>query len=43
MKDIVHFISVAQSCPTLCDPMDCDMPGFSVHHQLPERVQAHVH
>ena len=29
----VQFISVAQSCPTLCDPMDCSMPGFSVHHQ----------
>ena len=26
--------SVAQSCPTLCDPMDCSTPGFSVHHQL---------
>ena len=30
------FSSVAQSCPTLCDPMDCSMPGLSVHHQLPE-------
>ena len=28
--------SAAQSCPTLCDPMDCSMPGFPVHHQLPE-------
>ena len=38
-----QFNSVAQSCPTLCDPMDCSTPGFSVHHQLPELVQAHVH
>ena len=29
-----EFSSVAQSCPTLCDPMDCSMPGFPVHHQL---------
>ena len=32
-----------QSCPTLCDPMDCSTPGFSVHHQLPELTQTHVH
>ena len=32
----VQFSSVAQSCPTLCDPMDCRMPGFPVHHQRPE-------
>ena len=31
-----QFSSVAQSCPTLCDPMDCSTPGFPVHHQLPE-------
>ena len=31
-----QFSSVAQSCPTLCDPRDCSMPGFPVHHQLPE-------
>ena len=31
----VHFSSVAQSCPTLCDPMNCSTPGFPVHHQLP--------
>ena len=43
MKDIVHFSSVAPLCPTLCDPMDCGMLGFSVHRQLPELVQAHVH
>ena len=35
--------SVAQSCLTLCDPMDCSMPGFPVHHQLLEFVQTHVH
>ena len=35
--------SVAQSCPTLCDPMDCSTPGFPVHHQLPELAQTHVH
>ena len=37
------FSSVAQSFPTLCDPMDCSMPGFPVHHQLPELTQTHVH
>ena len=31
----IQFSSVAQSCPTLCDPMDCNTPGFPVHHQLP--------
>ena len=39
----VQFSSVAQSCPTLCDPMDCSMSGFPVHHQLPELAQIHVH
>ena len=34
---------VAQSCLTLYDPMDCSMPGFPVHHQLPELAQFHVH
>ena len=38
----VQFSSVAQSCPTLCDPMDCSMPGFPVHHQIPHH-QIHVH
>ena len=33
--------SVAQLCPTLCDPMDCSMPGLPVHHQLPEFTQTH--
>ena len=36
-------ISVALSCPTLCDPMDCSTLGFPVHHQLPELAQTHVH
>ena len=35
--------SWAQSCPTLCDPMDCNAPGFPVHHQLPELAQIYVH
>jgi len=39
----VQFSSFAQSCPTLCDPMDCSTPGFPVHHQLPELAQTHVH
>ena len=37
-----QFNSVPQSCLTLCDPMDCSMPGFPVHHQLPELAQTHV-
>ena len=39
----VQFSSVAQSCPTLCDPMNCSTPGLPVHHQLPESTQTHVH
>ena len=39
----VQFSSVTQSCLTLCDPMDYSMPGFPVHHQLPELTQTHVH
>ena len=35
--------SVAQSCPTLCDPMNCSTPGLPVHHQLSESSQTHVH
>ena len=35
--------SVAQPCPTLCDGMDCSMPGFPVHHQLLELAQTHAH
>ena len=39
----VPFSPVAQSCPTLCDPMNHSMPGLPVHHQLPESTQTHVH
>ena len=41
--DPVQFSSVAQSCPSLCDPMNRSMPGLPVHHQLPEFTQTHVH
>ena len=37
----VQFSSVAQLCPTICDPMDCSMPGLPVHHQLTELTQTH--
>ena len=40
---LVQFSSVAQLCLTLCDPMDCSMPGLPIHHQLPELTQTHVH
>ena len=43
IKKQLQFISVAQSCPTLCDPMNRSMPGLPVHHQLPEFTQTHVH
>ena len=39
----LSFSSVAQSCPTLCDPMNRSTPGLPVHHQLPEFTQTHVH
>ena len=39
----VQFSSVAQSCPTLCNPMNHSMPGLPVHHQFPEFTQTHVH
>ena len=39
----VQFSSVTQSCPTLCDPMNRSTPGLSVHHQLPEFTQIHLH
>ena len=38
-----HCCSVAQSCLTPCNPMDCNTPGFPVHHQLLELAQTHVH
>ena len=37
------FSSAAQSCPTICKPMNCSMPGLPVHHQLPGPTQTHVH
>ena len=40
---VSQFSSVTESCPTLCDPMDCSTPGFPVHHQLPGLAQTHVH
>ena len=39
----VQFSSVAQSCPTLCDPTNRSTPGLPVHHHLPEFTQTHVH
>ena len=39
---LMTFSSV-QSCPTLCNPMNCSMPGLPVHHQVPEFTQTHVH
>ena len=38
-----QFNSVAQSCPTLCEPMNRSRPGLPVHHQLPEFTQTHAH
>ena len=39
---VPKFSSVAQLCPTLCDPMDCSTPSFPVDHQLPELAQTHI-
>ena len=39
----LQFSSVAQSCPTLCDPVNHSTPGLPVHHQLPEFTQTHIH
>ena len=39
----VSISSVSQSCPAICDPMDCSTPGSPNHHQLPELTQTHVH
>ena len=39
----IQFSSVAQSCPSLCDPMNCSMPGLPVHHQFLEFTQTHGH
>ena len=38
-----QFSSVTQLCLTVCNPMNCSMPGLPVHHQLPESTQTHVH
>ena len=43
LRITVQFSSVAQSCPTLCDPMNHSTPGLPVHHQVPEFIQTHVH
>ena len=43
MFSSVQFSSVAQLCPTLCNPMNCNTPGLPVHHQLPEFTQTLVH
>ena len=40
---LVHFSSVALSCPTICNPVDCSTAGLPVHHQLPELAQTYVH
>ena len=42
-RSMFQFSSVAQSCPTICDPMNHSTPGLPVHHQLPEVTQTHVH
>ena len=42
VSEVFQFSSVAQSCPTLCDAMNCSTPGLPVHHQLPEFTQTHV-
>ena len=39
----LQFSSVAQSCPTLCDPINRSTPGLPVHHQPPEFTQTHAH
>ena len=43
VRNAFQFGSVAQLCPTLCDPMDCSTPGFPVHHQVQELAQTFVH
>ena len=40
VKTSVQFSSVAQLCPTLCNPMNCSPPGVPVHHQLPESTKS---
>ena len=43
LEQCIQFSSVAQSCLTLCDPIDCSRPGLHIHHQLREFTQTHVH
>ena len=43
IQSFIFIGSVAQSCPTLCDSMDCSTPGLPVHHQFPEFTETHVH
>ena len=43
LKYQVQFSSVAQLCPTCCNPVDYSTPGYPVHHQLPKLAQTHVH
>ena len=43
LSRVLQFSSVAQSCPTFCDPMNCSTLGLPVHYQLPEFTQTHVH
>ena len=43
LSKLIQFSSAAQSCPTLCDPMDRSTPGLLGHHQLPKFTQTHVH
>ena len=43
VRFVLQFSLFVQSCPTSCDPVNYSMPGFSVHHQLPELSQTHVH
>ena len=43
LGEMPQFSSVAQSCPTLCDPINHSTPGLPVHHQLPDSTQIHVH
>ena len=43
MLSLPQFSSIAQSCLTLCDPMNRSTPGLPVHHELPESTQIHVH
>ena len=42
-KSIANCAKLLHSCQPACDPMDCSMPGFPVHHYLPEFAQTHVH